>query len=56
MMRVFTERCLRVDFHFSFNVNVTVTSYVNSISREMKLHYFLQKLIDLILFLFIFEA
>ena len=47
-MRVFTERRLRVDFHFSLNVNVNVTvvSYLNSTSREMILHNFLQQWID----------
>ena len=34
MMRVFTERCLRADFHFSPNVNVTVDSYMNSTSQK----------------------
>ena len=43
MVRVFTERSFQADFHFSFNVNdnVTVTSYMNSSSCEMKLHNFL---------------
>ena len=45
MMRVFTERCLRADFHFSLNanVNVTVISYMNSTSLETILHNFLQE-------------
>ena len=45
MMRDITERCLRADFHFSsnVNVNVTVVSYMNSTSREMILHNFLQQ-------------
>ena len=49
MMRVFTERRLRADFHFSLNVNinVTVVSYMNSALREMILHNFLQQYIDL---------
>ena len=44
MMRVFTERPLQADFHFSLNVNVNVTvvSYMNSTSRVMILHNFLQ--------------
>ena len=52
MMRVFTERRHRVDFHFSLNVNVNVTvvSYMNSTSREMILHKFLQQWIDLNIF------
>ena len=40
MVRVFTERHLRVDFHF--RLNVTVVSYMNSTSREIILHNFLQ--------------
>ena len=49
MMRVFTGRCLREDFHFSLNVivDVTVFSNMNSNSSEMKLHV-LQQWIDLI--------
>ena len=41
MMRVFTERRLQADYHFSLNVNVNVTivSYMNSTSREMILFY-----------------
>ena len=52
MMRVFTERRQRADFHFSLNVNVNVTvfSYMNSTSQEMILHNFLQQWIDLNLF------
>ena len=44
MMGVFTERCLRADFHFNLNVNVNVTddSYMNSTSRETILRNFLQ--------------
>ena len=51
-MRVFTERRLRADFHFSpnVNVNVTVVSYMNSTSRETILHNFLQQWIDLNIF------
>ena len=51
MMLVFTETFLRAEFHFSLNVNVNVTvvSYMNSNSHEMKLHNFLQQLIDLII-------
>ena len=50
MMRAFTERCLQADFHFTLNVNVdvSVASYINSDSSEMKLH-FLQQWIDLII-------
>ena len=47
MMWVFTDRYLHADFHFSLNA-VTVVSYMNSNSREMKLHIFLQQWIDLI--------
>ena len=52
MMRVFTESCLRADFHFSLNanVNVTVGSYMNSTSRETALRNFLQEWIDLNIF------
>ena len=52
MSRVFTERRLRADFHFSLNVNVNVTvvSYMNSTSREMILHNFLQQWVDLNIF------
>ena len=50
MMRVFTESRLRVDFHFSLNVNVTVVSYMISTSRETILHNFLQLWIDLNIF------
>ena len=46
MMQVFPERCLRADFHFSLNVNVTVVSYMSSTSREMILHNFLQQWLD----------
>ena len=51
MMQVFTERWLRVDFHFSLNVNVDVTavSYINSNSSEIKLNNFLQQWINLII-------
>ena len=34
MMRVFTERYLQADFHFSLNVYVNVSSYMNSNSCE----------------------
>ena len=47
MMRVFTARRLRADFHFSLNVNVTVDSYMKRTSREMILHNCLQQWIDL---------
>ena len=49
IMQFFTERRLRVDFHFSLNVNVNVTvdSYMKSASRETILHNFLQQWIDL---------
>ena len=52
MMRVFTERHLQADSHFSLNVNVNVTvdSYMNSTSREMILHSFLQQWIDFNIF------
>ena len=52
MMRIFTERRLRAGLHFSLNVNVNVTavSYMNSTSREMTLHNFLQQWIDLNIF------
>ena len=52
MTRVFTERRLRADFHFSLNVNanVTVVSYMDSTSREMILHNFLQQWIYLNIF------
>ena len=50
MMWVFTEGHLGADFHFSLNVNVTVVSYMNSTSREMVLHNFLQQWIDLNIF------
>ena len=50
MMRGFTERHLRADFHFSLNVNVTVVSYMDSTSKEMILHNFLQQWIDLNIF------
>ena len=50
MMQVFTERCLRADFHFNVKVNVSVVIYMNSNSYEMKLHNFLQQWIDLIIF------
>ena len=33
-----------------FNVDVTVVSYMNSNSHEMKLHNFLQKWVDLIIY------
>ena len=51
-MRVLTERRLRADFHLNLNVNVNVTvvSYMNSTSREMILHTFLQQWIDLNIF------
>ena len=44
MMRAFTERPLRADFHFSLNVNVNVTvdSYMSSTSQETILRNFLQ--------------
>ena len=52
MMRGFTGRHLRPDFHFSLNVNVNVTvdSYINSTSRETILRNFLQQWIDLNIF------
>ena len=52
MMLVFTEMCLRADFHFSLNVNVNVTvdSYTNSTSGETILHKFLKQWIDLNIF------
>ena len=52
MMKAFTERCLRVDFHFSLNVNVdvSVVSYMKYNSCEMKLHDFLQQWINSIIF------
>ena len=50
MMQFFTERHLRADFHFILNVNVTVDSYMNSISQEMILHNFLQQWINLNIF------
>ena len=50
MIRIFTEKCLRADFHFSLNVNVTVVSYMNRNSKEMILHTFLQQWIDLNIF------
>ena len=50
MMRVFTDRRYRADFHFGLNVNVTVVSYMNSTSREMILHIFLKQWIDLNIF------
>ena len=36
MMRIFNERCVREDFHFSLNVNVNVTvvSYMNNRSSH----------------------
>ena len=48
MIQVFTERHFRADFHFSLDVNVdvTVVSYMNSNSCEIK-HDFLQQWIDL---------
>ena len=50
-MRVFTERFLRTDYHFSLDVNadVTVVSNMNSNSSRMKLDNFLQQWIDLII-------
>ena len=65
MMRVFTERCVRADFHFSLNVNVDVTIVINMNrnSNEIKLHSFLPFLKQIhrscfsyILLLCIFEA
>ena len=52
MMGVFTERCLRADFHFNLNVNVNVTddSCMNSTSRETILRNFLQQWKDLNIF------
>ena len=43
MMQVFTESCVRADFHFSLNVNITIASYTNSTSRKTTLHNFLQQ-------------
>ena len=42
IMQVFTERCLQPDFHFSLNFHFDVffVSYMDSNSREMKLHNF----------------
>ena len=50
MILVSTERCLCAEFHSSLNVNVTVNSYMNSNSCEIKLHNFSQECIDSIIF------
>ena len=50
MMRAFTEKCLRADFCFSLNVNVTVDIYMNSTSQETIVRIFLQEWIDLNIF------
>ena len=49
MMQVFTERCLRADFHFSLNVNITGVSFMNKQFIRNETSYFEQQWIDSIL-------